>query len=93
LGRHVTISEVLPFLASLALMTSAAGLRRGYLLGTAWNQGDKLDWDVSEQEFHKGLSSALGDVTDCAIAAVDAASGDATGDVILIDGGTLDITT
>jgi len=61
--------------------------------GTAWNQGDKLDWDVSEQEFHKGLSSALGDVTDCAIAAVDAASGDATGDVILIDGGTLDITT
>ena len=47
LGRHVTISEVLPFLASLALMTSAAGLRRGYLLGTAWNQGRDVPWRLA----------------------------------------------
>lgn len=62
--------------------------------GTAWSQGDKLDWDVSALEFQKGLSSALGDVTDCAIAAIDAASGDATGEIILTPGtGTQDITT
>lgn len=61
--------------------------------GTAWNQGDKLDWDVSEAKFHKGLSTVVGDVAGCAIAAVDAASGDATGDVILTNPGELDTST
>ena len=61
--------------------------------GTAWSQGDKLDWDDSENKFTKGLSTALGDIADCAIAAVDAASGDATADIILMNPGTLDTST
>lgn len=59
--------------------------------GVAWNQGDRLDWDLSAQKFTKGLSTAVGDVADCAVAAVDAASGDATADIILDNPGTLDI--
>jgi predicted RecA/RadA family phage recombinase len=51
--------------------------------GTAWTQGDTLDWDTSEGEFHKGLTPSTGDITGCAVAAEDAASGDATGQVLL----------
>ncbi|WP_396223858.1 hypothetical protein [Gemmatimonas sp.] len=47
LGEELTVANVLPFVASLALMTSAAGLRRGYLLGTAWNQGRDLPWRLA----------------------------------------------
>jgi predicted RecA/RadA family phage recombinase len=61
--------------------------------GTAWAQGDRLDWDASESKFAKGLSTAIGDVADCAFAAVDAGSADATGDIILCNPGTVDITT
>jgi predicted RecA/RadA family phage recombinase len=61
--------------------------------GTAWSQGDKLDYDESTGKFAKGLSSAIGDVTDCAIAAVDAGSDDATGDIILMNPGTVDTST
>lgn len=55
--------------------------------GTSWSQGDKLDWDTSAGEFHKGLTPASGDVTGCAIAAEDAASGDTSGLVKLTNPG------
>lgn len=51
--------------------------------GTAWNQGDVLDWDTSTAKFGKGITPATGDITKCAVAAADAASGDATGKVLL----------
>lgn len=54
--------------------------------GTAWSQGDMIDWDTSAGEFHTGLTPATGDITDCGIAAEDAASGDATGRVLLLPG-------
>ena len=51
--------------------------------GTAWSQGDSLDWDTSAEVFGKGITPATGDIEDCAIAAEAAASGDATGKVLL----------
>ena len=51
--------------------------------GTAWTQGDTLDWDTSTGEFHKGLTPATGDITGCAVAGADAASGDDTAEVLL----------
>lgn len=57
--------------------------------GTAWNQGDKLDWDTSASKFHKGITPATGDITGCAIAAAAAASGDATATVKLTNPGTV----
>ena len=54
--------------------------------GTAWNQGDKLDWDTSAGEFHKGLTPATGDITSCGIAAAAAGSADATGQILLTPG-------
>lgn len=55
--------------------------------GTAWSQGDKLDWDTSASNFGKGITEATGDISDCAIAAEDAASGAETADVILTNPG------
>jgi predicted RecA/RadA family phage recombinase len=55
--------------------------------GQAWVQGDKLDWDVSESEFGKDIVAYSGDVIGCAIAAKDAASADATGEVLLANPG------
>jgi predicted RecA/RadA family phage recombinase len=46
--------------------------------GTAWAQGDSIDWDASAGEFHKGITPAAGDVAACGIAAKAAASGDTT---------------
>lgn len=57
--------------------------------GTAWNLGDKLDWDVSASKFAKGLTAATGDVEDCAIAAAAAASDATTGYVKLTNPGVL----
>jgi len=58
--------------------------------GTAWNQGDRVDYDVSAGEFHKGLTAASGDVENCGIAFAAAASGDTTANVLLTPGtGTL----
>lgn len=51
--------------------------------GTAWSQGDALDWDTSAGEFTKGLTPATGDISGCAIAAADAASADTEGAVLL----------
>ncbi len=53
--------------------------------GTAWAQGDVLDWDASAEEFQVTgtITPASGDVEECAIAAAAAASGDATGEVRL----------
>jgi predicted RecA/RadA family phage recombinase len=58
--------------------------------GTAWVLGDKLDYDISAAEFHKGLSTAIGDIAGCAIAFAAAASGAATGLVKLQNPGTVD---
>lgn len=54
--------------------------------GTAWSQGDKLDWDTSAGKFSKGITPASGDITSCGIAAADAASADATGLIKLTPG-------
>lgn len=61
----------------------------GKVSGTAWTQGDKLDWDASESAFGKGITTATGDVTGCAIAAYDADSGDTTAEVILTNPGSV----
>jgi predicted RecA/RadA family phage recombinase len=73
--------------------TGAVGVEGVYSVakksGTAWNAGDKLDWDKSASEFHKGITPATGDITGCAIAAADAASGDTTATVKLTNPGTV----
>lgn len=61
-------------------ITGVHGLAK--VAGVAWVQGDKLDWDASESAFTKDLGApAAGDVTDCGIAAADAASADTEGEV------------
>lgn len=52
--------------------------------GTAWTQGDTLDWDTSAGEFHKIGTPATGDITDVALAGADAASADTSGQVLLV---------
>jgi len=55
--------------------------------GTAWVQGDSLDYDSVVPGFDKDKATPVsGDVENCAIAAADAASGDATGQVLLTPG-------
>lgn len=54
--------------------------------GTAWSQGDRLDWDSSEEAFGKGIEEEEGDVLGCAIAAAAAGSAATTGEVILTPG-------
>jgi predicted RecA/RadA family phage recombinase len=54
--------------------------------GTAWNQGDKLDFDVSASAFDKGITPAAGDVTGCAVAYETAASAATSGKVLLTPG-------
>jgi len=51
--------------------------------GSAWTAGDLLDWDTSAGKFDKGITPATGDITGCAVAAADAASGDTSGMVLL----------
>jgi len=55
----------------------------GKISGTAWTQGDLLDWDTSEGAFGKGITPATGDITGCAVAGADADSGDTTAEVLL----------
>lgn len=104
-GAAIAVNEVVPIgdCVGIALAAAASGdmvtlaitgrFNVAKVTGTAWNQGDKLDWDDSESKFTKGLSTVLGDIADCAIAAVDAASGDATADIILTNPGTVDTST
>ena len=54
--------------------------------GTAWAQGAAIDWDSGSSEFHDGVTPASGDVVSCGIAAVAAASADATGQIKLLGG-------
>ena len=54
--------------------------------GTAWSLGDSLDFDVSASAFHKGLTEAAGDVSNCAVAAASAAAGATTAAVKLTPG-------
>lgn len=54
--------------------------------GTAWDQGDRLDWDSSEDAFGKGIVEEEGDVMGCAIAAAAAGSAATTGEVLLTPG-------
>ena len=55
--------------------------------GTAWNQGQALDFDVSEGAFTVGLSAASGGVTGVGIAAADAPAGATVGLVKLSNPG------
>ena len=54
--------------------------------GTAWVQGDAIDWDASATEFHKGVTPASGDVVSAGIAYTAAASAAATGQIKLLGG-------
>lgn len=54
--------------------------------GTAWVQGDAIDWDASASEFHKGVTPAAGDVVSAGIATAAAASAAATGQLKLLGG-------
>ena len=54
--------------------------------GTAWNQGDAIDWDASAGEFHKGVTPAAGDVVSAGIAPVAAGSADTTAQLKLLSG-------
>lgn len=78
---------------SVTLRTAGRFKSMAKVTGTAWNQGDVLDWDASEEKFDKGLTTDLGDVEGCAIAAVAAESADATGEIILCNPGVLDRST
>ncbi len=90
---NVDDTVVMGNIVGVALADIAAGETKGVAVdgvyqrakttGTAWSQGDVLDYDVSAGEFHKGLTPATGDITGCAIAAEDAASADAVGKVLL----------
>ncbi len=55
--------------------------------GTAWGQGDVLDWDASATAFQKDATLATGDKGNCAIAAEAAGSADTTGTIIMFNGG------
>lgn len=54
--------------------------------GTAWAQGELLDWDASAGEFVPGATPAAGDVIGCGIAAEDVAAGGAVGEIRLTPG-------
>lgn len=54
--------------------------------GTAWGQGDKLDWDASADAFDIGVTAASGDVEDAGVAAFAAASGATVGYIKLTPG-------
>lgn len=54
--------------------------------GTAWSQGDVVDWDASAEAFDIGITPATGDVSGCGIAAAGAADADTTGYVLLTPG-------
>lgn len=54
--------------------------------GTAWVQGDAIDWDESATEFHKGVTPATGDVVSAGIASAAAASAATTGTLKLLGG-------
>jgi predicted RecA/RadA family phage recombinase len=58
--------------------------------GTAWTQGDKLDWQAATEAFTKiaGGAAYTGDILGCAFAAADAESADTTGEVALANPGT-----
>jgi predicted RecA/RadA family phage recombinase len=52
--------------------------------GAAWVQGAKVLWDKSAAKFDVGTATpAAGDISNCCVAAYAAASGDATGYVML----------
>lgn len=55
--------------------------------GNAWEQGEKLNWDVSAAAFdYSGATPATGDITGGAIAWAAAASADTTGTIKLTPG-------
>ena len=52
--------------------------------GSAWVQGARLLWDASAAKFDVGTATpATGDVSVCCVAGAAAASGDATGKVLI----------
>jgi predicted RecA/RadA family phage recombinase len=56
--------------------------------GSAWTFGEKLNFDVGEQEFADG-AAGTGDIAGCAYAAAAAESAATTGEVILTNPGTI----
>lgn len=55
--------------------------------GTAWVQGDSLDWDSAAPGFEKDKTTPVaGDVENCAVAAADATSAATVGEVKLTPG-------
>lgn len=55
--------------------------------GTAWGQGDRLDWDASASAFEKGATPASGDVIGCAIAFAAAGADDEVGVAKIVNPG------
>lgn len=54
--------------------------------GTAWTQGDKIDYDASASGFDIGVTAASGDVEDCGVAALSALSAATTAYIKLTPG-------
>lgn len=54
--------------------------------GTAFAQGDKLNWDASANNFTKATTSAAGDITAAGVAAAAALSAATTCNVLLTPG-------
>lgn len=61
--------------------------------GTAWVQGDKIDWDASASAFHKGVTPAAGDVVGAGVAAIAAASAATTAQIKLLGGALASVVT
>lgn len=85
-GDFVVVGAICGFAATTALVGADVELQREGVFsgaakatGTAWTKGDVLYWDSSAKKFTK---TATGNAR-VAAAAADAASGDATGSVLL----------
>lgn len=97
-GGAIAVNEVVVMgdivgVANVALATGEEGavsiegvFQVTKVAGTAWSQGDKLDFDGTAEAFDKGLTAGAGDVATCAVAAAAAGSAATTGLVKLTPG-------
>lgn len=80
IGQMIVVPQ-----ATAAVGVVFAGVRKGVFAGVAkatgaaWSEGDRLYWNDTNKNFTKTSTGA----TECAIAVKAAASGDATGTVLL----------
>lgn len=66
---------------------SVAGVHKvAKVAGTAWVQGEKIDWDASLAAFSVGIITAAGDVTSAGVAAKAAGSADTIAELLLTPG-------